>query len=98
MYDQQTAVIAFNANVGITDRTSTDITDSTKRLSQTSKRSIIPADGFSTGVTTTYPSFEFKTQSTASDDIMFDYSTPSYLWRTYALTNGGITYYAAIRA
>ena len=60
MYDQQTAVIAFNANVGITDRTATDITDSTKQLSLTSKRSIIPADGFSTGVTTTYPSFEVE--------------------------------------
>ena len=37
-------------------------------------------------------------QSTASDNLDFDYGTPSYLWRTYSLTNGGNTYYAAVRA
>ena len=98
MYDQQTALLAFNANVGITDRTATDLPDTTKQLSLTGKRAIIPADGWSSGTTTTYAAIEYQMQSTASDNLDLDYSTPSYLWRTYSLTNGGSTYYAAVRA
>jgi hypothetical protein len=48
MFDQQTAVLAFNAAVGITDRTATDLPDTTKQLSLTGKRAIIPADGWKT--------------------------------------------------
>ena len=98
MYDQQTALLAFNADVGITDRTATDLPDATKQLSLTGKRAIIPADGLVTGTTTTYAAIEYAMQSTASDNLDLDYSTPSYLWRTYSLTNGGNTYYAAVRA
>ena len=48
MFDQQTAVLAFNAAVGITDRTASDLPDTTKQLSLTGKRAIIPADGWKT--------------------------------------------------
>jgi len=100
LYDQQTALVAFNANVGITDRTETDITTATERFSLSGKRSIIPADGWVDAGTNTnsLAAFEYKMQSTASDSITFDYSTPSYLWRTYELTYGSNSYFGAVRA
>jgi len=98
MYDQQKGVLAFNAKVGITDRTATDFTDTTKHLSLTGRKAIITADGWTLGTSATYAAIEYQMQSTASDNLDINYATPSYLWRTYTLTNGGNSYYAAVRA
>lgn len=101
LMDSAKAVIAFNANVGLTDTTDTKITTATERL--TSLRTAhIPADGFVTSVTSTYPVVEVQMADTQVID--FDY-TNKYLYRTYSMVLGGngdsgpgATYYGAIRA
>lgn len=103
LMDSAKAVIAFNANVGLTDTTAT-----TGVTALTALRSAhIPADGFRTSASPTatekgtWPVIEVQMPSTQVID--FDY-TNKYLYRTYTMVLGGdgvtagTTYYGAIRA
>ena len=104
--DSAKAVIAFDANVGLTDRTATDGMAALTEL----RSAHIPADGFKSITPTTNTATEWSTwpvvevQMPSTQVIDFDY-TNAYLYRTYEMVLGGnaqdgvgTTYYGAIRA
>jgi len=99
LYDEQIAVVAFDANIGLTDRTTSD-TSSTGLaakdiLGVTGKYAHIPADGYVAG--SKMPAIEYKMDLTANlADLEF--GTPTYVYRTYQITSGANTYYGAVRA
>lgn len=107
--DSAKAVIAIDANVGLTDTTDTIITTATERL--TALRSAhIPAEGFKTNSPSANTATEWGTwpvvevQMANTQVIDFDY-TNKYLYRTYSMVLGGngngvagVTYFGAIRA
>lgn len=109
LVDSAKAVIAFDANVGLTDTTTTVITAAAERL--TALRSAhIPADGFKSNSPAANAATEWSTwpvvevQMPSTQVIDFDY-TNAYLYRTYSMVLGGnaqdgvgTTYYGAIRA
>jgi hypothetical protein len=96
LYDEQTAVVAFNANIGLTDRTSSDTGLAAKDiLGVTGKYAHIPADGYVAA--SKMPAIEYKMDLTANlADLEF--GTPTYVYRTYEITSGANTYYGAVRA
>lgn len=90
LYDGQKAVVAFNSNVGLTDRSASDggLT-AANTLGVTGRYAHIPADGFTAGTTSTYPAIEFEMDLTASwSDLEF--GTPTYVYRTYEMTVLGV--------
>jgi hypothetical protein len=104
--DSAKAVIAFDANVGLTDRTATDGVAALTEL----RSAHIPADGFKSITPTTNTATEWSTwpvvevQMPSTQVESFDY-TNAYLYRTYSMvlggngdTGAGTTYYGAIRA
>jgi hypothetical protein len=98
LYDEQTAVVAFNANIGLTDRTSSDTGLAAKDiLGVTGKYAHIPADGFTSGTSSTYPAIEYKMDLTVSHANL-EFGTPTYVYRTYQIASGANTYYGAVRA
>jgi len=101
LYDGQKAVVAFNSNVGLTDRSATDSSlTSANTLGVTGRYAHIPADGFTAGTTSTYPAIEFEMDLTASFSDL-EFGTPTYVYRTYEMLVGGPTpqtYYGAVRA
>lgn len=107
--DNAKAVIAFDANVGLTDTTTSKITTSTERLPEL-RSAHIPADGFKSNSPAANTATEWGTwpvvevQMPTSQVTNFDY-TGAYLYRTYSMvlggngeTGAGTTYYGAIRA
>jgi hypothetical protein len=104
--DSAKAVIAFDANVGLTDTTA-----STGATALTPLRTAhIPADGFKSNSPAANAATEWGTwpvvevQMPSTQVIDFDY-TNKYLYRTYSMILGGngdagagATYYGAIRA
>lgn len=101
LYDGQKAVVAFNSNVGLTDRSASDggLT-AANTLGVTGRYAHIPADGFTAGTTSTYPAIEFEMDLTASFSDL-EFGTPTYVYRTYKMLVGGPTpqtYYGAVRA
>jgi hypothetical protein len=96
LYDEQTAVVAFDANIGLTDRTASDTGLAAKDiLGVTGKYAHIPADGYVAG--SKMPAIEYKMDLTANlADLEF--GTPTYVYRTYQITSGANTYYGAVRA
>lgn len=103
LYDEQKAIVAFNSNIGLTDRTAIDTAanpslTTAMTLGVTGRYAHIPADGHVAGTTSTYPAIEYQMDLTASlSDLEF--GTPTYVYRTYSmLLGGGTTYYGAVRA
>jgi hypothetical protein len=98
LYDEQTAVVAFDANIGLKDRTASDTGLAAKDiLGVTGKFAHIPADGFTSGTSSTYPAIEYKMDLTVSHANL-EFGTPTYVYRTYEITSGANTYYGAVRA
>ena len=96
LYDEQKAIIAFNANVGMTDRTATDSTLAAKDiLGVTGRYAHIPAAGFTSA--SLMPAIEYKMDLTANLANL-EFGTSTYVYRTYAITSGANTYYGAVRA
>ena len=100
LYDEQKAIVAFNSNIGLTDRTATDTgITAAMTLGATGRYAHIPADGHVAGTTSTYPAIEYKMDLTAAlSDLEFN--TPTYVYRTYSMLLGGAgtTYYGSVRA
>jgi len=101
MMDGATAVIAFDANVGLTDTTeATGNVPSAARLETTGRYAHIPAEGFLTKTAagaassatqtatewSTWPAVEVRMPTTQVID--FDY-TNKFLYRTYEMVLGG---------
>lgn len=100
LYDEQKAIVAFNSNVGLTDRTATDIPAAASQLAATGRYAHIPADGFVAGTTSTYAAIEYKMDLTAAHSNL-EFGSATYLYRTYSMLLGGptpVTYYGAVRA
>jgi len=101
LYDEQTAIVAFNSNVGLTDRTATDTgLTAAMTLAATGRYAHIPADGFVANSVGTYAAIEYKMDLTAALSNL-EFGTPTFVYRTYSMLLGGptpVTYYGSVRA
>jgi hypothetical protein len=73
LYDEQKAIVAFNSNIGLTDRTATDTgITAAMTLGVTGRYAHIPADGFVAGTAGTYAAIEYQMDLTAAhSDLEF---------------------------
>jgi len=105
LYDEQTAIVAFNAPVGLIDRTATDLPTASDQLGVTGRYAHIPADGWTVDTTSTYHAIEYKMDLTA-DYSDLEFGSATYVYRTYEmkLLGGPATaptitsYYGSVRA
>lgn len=106
LYDEQKAIVAFNSNIGLTDRTATDTgITAAMTLGVTGRYAHIPADGWTVDTTSTYHAIEYKMDLTA-DYSDLEFGSATYVYRTYEmkLLGGPATaptitsYYGSVRA